>query len=82
MPSKPKGVRKDESTKVRFECEMANAASGPEGHPARWECGMNIKEREKRTKVRGYECTGSERNPISNIERRTSNFEVPRPDAA
>ena len=53
MPSKPKGVRKDESTKVRFECEMANAASGPEGHPARRECGMNIRLKG----VRAYEST-------------------------
>ena len=31
----------------------------------------------RRTKVRQYECTASERNAISKIERRTSNVEVP-----
>jgi len=35
----------------------------------------------KAKSVRGYEGTGSERSLISNIERRTSNGEVARPNA-
>jgi len=35
----------------------------------------NEHQSQKRTKVREYEGTGSERNPISNIERRRSNVE-------